>query len=81
MGWGWGGEGSREALEGGYICVCTQLMHFVLQQKLIQHCEAIILQLEKNFKVHYQKIHSCIIQKIHIINFDFDVVANPLFND
>ena len=32
---GWGREGGREAHEGGDmgICVCIQLIHFVVQQK------------------------------------------------
>ena len=29
--------------------VCIQLMHFAVQEKLIQHCKATILQLNKNF--------------------------------
>ena len=39
-------EGGREPEEGGDmgLYVCTWLVHFVVQQKLIQHCEAIILQ-------------------------------------
>ena len=35
-----------EIHEGGDIC--TQLIHFVVQQKRTQHCKAIILQLKKN---------------------------------
>ena len=38
--------GERAAQEGGdigiYVCIC--LAHFAVQQKLIQYCEAIILQ-------------------------------------
>ena len=43
---GWDREGGREAQEGGDmgIYVCRWLIHFVVQQKLTQHCEAIILQ-------------------------------------
>ena len=43
---GWDREGGREAQEGGYMgtLVCIWLTHFVIQQKLTQHCEAIILQ-------------------------------------
>ena len=43
---GWDREGEREAQEGGdmRIYVCIWLIHFVVQQKLAQHCEAIILQ-------------------------------------
>ena len=43
---GWDTEGGREALEGGGmgIYVRIPLIHFGVQQKLIQYCEAIILQ-------------------------------------
>ena len=39
-------EDGRETQEGGHkgIYVYIQLIHFVVQQKLIQHCKAIILQ-------------------------------------
>ena len=39
-------EGGRETKEGGDmgIYVCTWLIHFVVQQKLTQYCEIIILQ-------------------------------------
>ena len=43
---GWDREGGREMQEGGDmgIYVCIQLIHFVIQQKLTQHCKAIICQ-------------------------------------
>ena len=43
---GWDGEGGREAQEGGDMgmYVHIELIHFVVQQKLTQHCKAIILQ-------------------------------------
>ena len=43
---GWDGEGGREMQEGGDmgIYVCIQLIHFVIQKKVTQHCKAIILQ-------------------------------------
>ena len=43
---GWDREDGREAQEGEDlgIYVCIWLIHFVVQQKLIQYCEAIILQ-------------------------------------
>ena len=43
---GWDKEGGREAQEGGDMgtYVYVQLIHFVVQQKLTQHCKAIILQ-------------------------------------
>ena len=43
---GWDREGGREAQEGGDMGtrVCIWLMHVVVQQKLTQPCEAIILQ-------------------------------------
>ena len=33
----------------GYIYTCVWLIHFIVQQKLTQHCKAIILQ--KNYSV------------------------------
>ena len=42
----WGGVGDR--LERGDICILG-LMH-VVQEKLTQHCKAIIHQLKLNFK-------------------------------
>ena len=43
---GWDRECGREAQEGGdmEIYVFIELIHFVIQQKLTQHCKAIILQ-------------------------------------
>ena len=46
---GWDREGGRETQEGGDmgIYVYISLTHFLVQQKLTQHCKAIILQLKK----------------------------------
>ena len=43
---GWDREGARETQEGGDMgtYVCIWLIHFGVQQKLTQYCEAIILQ-------------------------------------
>ena len=43
---GWDREGGREKHEGGdmRIYVYVKLIHFVVQQKLTQHCKAFILQ-------------------------------------
>ena len=43
---GWDREGGREAQEGEDmgLYVYIQLIHVVIQQKLTQHCKAIILQ-------------------------------------
>ena len=43
---GWDREDGREAQEEGdmAICLCIWLIRFVVQQKLTQYCEAIILQ-------------------------------------
>ena len=43
---GWDREGGRETQEGGDMGtrVCISLIRFVVQQKLTQYCEAIILQ-------------------------------------
>ena len=42
---GWDREGGRDMQEGGDMgmYVYVQLIHFVIQQKLTQHCKAIIL--------------------------------------
>ena len=42
----WEREGGREMQEGGdmEIYIHIQLIHFVVQQKLTQHCKAVILQ-------------------------------------
>ena len=52
---GWGGrwEGGRLRREEIYVCVYIYiwLIHFVVQQKLTQHCKAIIiLQFKKKAK-------------------------------
>ena len=43
---GWDREDGREAQERGDMgtCECIWLIHFVVQQKLTQYCEVIILQ-------------------------------------
>ena len=43
---GWDKEGGREDQEEGDIevYVCIWLIHFVVQQKLTQHCKAIIFR-------------------------------------
>ena len=43
---GWDRESGREAQVGGDmgIYVCIKLIHFVVQQKLTQHCKAFMLQ-------------------------------------
>ena len=43
---GWDREGVREAQEGGDmgIYVCIWLIHFVIQKKLTEYCDAIIYQ-------------------------------------
>ena len=47
---GWdGGEGGRAKKEGIYVYI--QLIHFTVQQKLTQHCKAIILPPKKRKKV------------------------------
>ena len=49
---GWDREGGREAQEGGdmEIYVCVWLIHFVVQPKLTQYCEAIITPINMYFK-------------------------------
>ena len=42
----WDG-GVRARLKREEICVYTQLIHFVVPQKLTQHCKGIMLQFEK----------------------------------
>ena len=54
---GWGREDGREAQEGAHMrtCVCIWLIRFVVQQKLTQYWEAIILQ--KRLKSKEDKDH------------------------
>ena len=42
-------QGGKEAQEGGDIWI-HKMIHFVIQQKLTQHCKAMILQLKKKKK-------------------------------
>ena len=44
-GMGGGGKSQREGM-----CVGVWLIHFAVQQRLTQHCKAIILQLKKKIK-------------------------------
>ena len=41
-------SGGRFQREGIYVYI--ELTHFIVQQKLTQHCKAIILQLKKKIK-------------------------------
>ena len=43
---GWDREGGKETQEGGDMgmYVYTRLIHFVVQQRLAQYCEAVIRQ-------------------------------------
>ena len=51
----WDGVGGgREVQEGGDICIHIAGSH-VVQQKLTQHCKAVILQLKINFKKEGKK--------------------------
>ena len=50
--WDWGGGGAgavggRSKME--WVCVYTQLIHFVVQQKLTQYCKVFILQYGKKY--------------------------------
>ena len=47
-GWMVSGVGGRLQREGIYVYI--ELIHFVVQQELTQHCKAIILQLKKKKK-------------------------------
>ena len=46
---GWAREDWRQAQEGGHMgtYVCIWLIHFVVQQKLTQYCEAIKIKKKK----------------------------------
>lgn len=50
-GWDWGEEG-RSQREGIYVYI--SLIHFIAQQKVTQHCKAIVLQ----FKIKREREHS-----------------------
>ena len=56
---GWDREDGREAQEGGDMGteVCIWLIHFGVQQKLTQYCEAIIFQQRsiKNIYIYLKK--------------------------
>ena len=45
-GWDGGGEGRRPKREGMYVYI--QLIHFVIQKKLLQYYKATIPQLKNN---------------------------------
>ena len=45
VGVGGGGGGGRSKREGIYVYI--ELIRFIVQQKLAQHCKAIVLQLKK----------------------------------
>ena len=47
---GWDGSGGRGRLKREGICIHTEPIHVVVQQKLMQHCKAIILQLKNKLK-------------------------------
>ena len=44
---GWDGEKWEGGSSGGYICIHIADSLYLLQQKLTQHCKAIICQLTK----------------------------------
>ena len=44
--------GGREVQEGGDICI-HELIHFIVLQKLTQHCKAIMCILKKTYQVSY----------------------------
>ena len=54
---GWDREDGKKAQEGGDMgtCVCIWLSRFVVQQKLAQYSEAIILQ-KRSIKKRKQKL-------------------------
>ena len=56
-GWDGGDVAGKEVQEGQDICTHVHIegVHTVVQQKLTQHCKAIILQLKINLKNKIQK--------------------------
>ena len=44
--------GGREVQEGGDICI-HELIHFIVQKKLTQHCKAIMYIFKKTYQVSY----------------------------
>ena len=50
---GVGGGGRRRQREGTYVHM--QLIHVVVQQKVRQHCKAIILQLKEGYTVQHRE--------------------------
>ena len=67
------GGGRREAQGGGEIYLYLYLIHLVAQQKLTQHCKAIIRQLKNKFKkrlnelTHVEHLALCLVQVKHLI--------------
>ena len=59
---GWDGEAGREAQEGGDmgIYVCIWLIHFVIQQKLTQHCKATTIKMLKGTSLVAQWLRICL---------------------
>ena len=47
--------GVERRLKREGICVYTQLIHTLVQQKLTQHCKAMILQFKNNTKKKKKK--------------------------
>ena len=70
---GWDREDGREAQEGGDMgtCVCIWLICFVVQQKLTQFCEAIILQ-QRSIKKKKESRKKLVLL--------FGILCNPLDN-
>ena len=54
---GWDGSVGRGRLEREGICVHIELIHVVVQQRLMQHCNAIILQLKNKWKIPQCHFH------------------------
>ena len=50
--------GVERRLKREGICVYTQLIHTLVQQKLTQHCKAMILQFKNNTKKKKEMILS-----------------------
>ena len=57
-----------------YVCVCVKLNHFVVHQKLTQHCKSTILKLQKRFQLLVFTMFSHYFQKLFRIALHFILV-------
>ena len=72
---GRGGVGGRLQRKG--VCVQLLLIHSVAQQKLIQHCKAVILQLKKKTQLSISDLHFDNLKSFYMLRFIFKFTHVP----